>query len=91
VDVGQVRGEVLVGDALYRFVVVLPVFMFLSFVVVAFERTGHYVEAAAVTVVATLVMCCLFLPPGHRRLRLVEQWAAGKEVVMARIWVLPAF
>jgi hypothetical protein len=23
----------------------------------------------------------LFLPPGHRRLRLVEQWAAGKEVV----------
>jgi adenylate cyclase len=89
--VGSVRGELLVGDVLNRVCCGAADLHILSFVVVAFERSGHYVEAAAVTVVATLVMCCLFLPPGHRRLRLVEHWAAGEEVVMARIWVLPAF
>ena len=66
------------------FAVVLPVFLFTSFVVVAFEKSGHYVGAAAVTVVAVLAMCYVFLPPGGRRFRLVEQWAAGHEVDRAK-------
>jgi adenylate cyclase len=66
------------------FAVVLPVFLFTSFVVVAFEKSGHYVGAAAVTVVAVLVMCYVFIPPGGRRFRLVEQWAAGHEVDRAK-------
>jgi hypothetical protein len=32
------------------FPVALPIYLVLSFVVVAFEKSGHYVEAAAVTV-----------------------------------------
>jgi class 3 adenylate cyclase len=62
------------------FAVVLPVYLLASFIVVAFERSGHYIEAAVATVVAVLVMCYAFLPPSHRRFRLVEQWAAGHEV-----------
>jgi hypothetical protein len=60
--------------------VVLPIYLLGSVVVVAFERSGHYVEATLVTVAAVLVMSCVFLPPGHRRFRLVEQWASGCEV-----------
>jgi class 3 adenylate cyclase len=52
----------------------------LSFPIVAFEKSGRYVEAAAVTVVAVLVMVCILLLPGRRWIRLVEQWAAGHEV-----------
>jgi class 3 adenylate cyclase len=62
------------------FPVVLPIYLFGSFAVVAFERSGHYVQAAVVTVVAVLVMCYVFLPPGDKRFRLAQQWAAGHEV-----------
>jgi adenylate cyclase len=62
------------------FLVVLPVYLLISFVVVAFEKSGDYVRAAAVTVVAVLVMCYVFLPPGLGGIRLAEQWAAGHEV-----------
>ncbi len=60
--------------------VVLPIYLLASFAVIAFEKSGHYIEAAAVTVVAVLAMCYAFLPPGHRRLRLAQEWAAGNEV-----------
>jgi class 3 adenylate cyclase len=60
--------------------VVLPVYLVVSFLVVGFERSGHYVEAAAVTFVAVPVQGYVFLFPGHRRLRFAEQWAAGHEV-----------
>jgi adenylate cyclase len=62
------------------FSVVLPIYLLVSFAVVAFERSGQYVEAAVVTGVAVLAMCYVFLPPGHRRFRLAQQWAAGREV-----------
>jgi class 3 adenylate cyclase len=52
----------------------------LSFPIIAFEKSGRYVEAAAVTVVAVLVLVCILLLPGRRWIRLVEQWAAGHEV-----------
>ena len=62
------------------FLVVLPIYLLASFAVVAFERSGQYVEAAVVTGVAVLAMCYVFLPPRHRRFRLAQQWAAGHEV-----------
>ena len=52
----------------------------LSFVVVAFEKSDRYVEAAAVTVVAVPVLVYVMILPGLGRIRLAEQWAAGHEV-----------
>ena len=68
---GTMRGDVRRGAAL---------FLMLSFIVVAFEKSDRYVEAAAVTVVAVLVLVYVYFLPGLRRLRVVEQWAAGHEV-----------
>ena len=62
------------------FVLVLPSYVVVSLVVVVFEDSDRYAEAAAVTVVVVLVQCYLFLPPGRRRFGLAEQWAAGHEV-----------
>jgi adenylate cyclase len=60
----------------------IPVSIYLipSFGVVALEESGHYVEAAAVTVVAVLVCGYVLALPGRRLFRLVEQWAAGHEI-----------
>jgi adenylate cyclase len=62
------------------FPVTLPIWLISSFIVVAFEKSGHYVQAAAVTVVAVLVLLCVVVLPGHRVFRLAEQWAAGHEI-----------
>ncbi len=61
------------------FALFLPAFLILSFIVVAFEKSDRYVEAAAVTVVALPILVCVYVLPGGR-LRLAEQWAAGHEV-----------
>ncbi len=47
------------------FPVVLPFYLLLSFVVVAFEGSDRYVEAAAVTIVAALVLA--YVDRHHRR------------------------
>jgi class 3 adenylate cyclase len=65
-------------------IVTLPVYLVWSFTVVAFQKSDCYVEAAAVTVAATLLMYCLVMLPGLGGIRLVEQWAAGQEVDPAR-------
>ena len=62
------------------FPVLLPIYLVASFVVVAFEESGQYVGAAAVTVVAVPVLGYVMVLPGLGRSRLVEQWAAGREV-----------
>ena len=62
------------------FLAVLPIYLLGSFAVVAFERSGHYVAAAVVTVVAVLVMSYVFILPGDGRLRLAQQCAAGHQV-----------
>ena len=62
----------------------LPVWLLSSFVVVAFEGSGYYVEAAAVTVVGVVVLAYVVTCPGLRQLRLVERWAGGQEVDRAR-------
>ena len=66
------------------FTVVLPVYLVLSFFVAAFEKSGHYVEAAAVTVaVLPLGLYVIFLP-GLGQSRLAEKWAAGHDVDRTR-------
>ena len=78
VGVGSVRGEVFVGDVgdcVSSGAAGLPG---CSFLVVGFEKSGHYVEAAAVTFVAVPVQGYVFLFTGHRRLRFAERWAAGR-------------
>jgi class 3 adenylate cyclase len=62
------------------FLPLLQTYLVLSFVVVASEGGGHYVEAAVVTVVAVLVLVYVLFLPGLGEKRLVEQWAAGHEV-----------
>jgi adenylate cyclase len=72
--------------ALYALMVPLslPVYILWSFLIVAVEKSGDYVEAAAVTVVASTVLqwAALFLGTGERRV--VERWAAGQEVDRAK-------
>jgi adenylate cyclase len=58
----------------------LPIYLFWSLLIVAVEKSGHYVQAAAVTVVAALVLHCFAALADHRRFRPAEQWAAGHEV-----------
>jgi adenylate cyclase len=62
----------------------LSVYLVYSFLIVAFERSDRYVEAAAVTVGAVLVMVYVSNLPGLGGSRLVERWAAGREVDRAR-------
>jgi adenylate cyclase len=62
------------------FPVYLPIYLVLSFLVVAFEKSGHYVEAAAVSVIVVLALIFVAALPGRRLFRLPEQWAAGHEV-----------
>jgi adenylate cyclase len=60
--------------------VLVPSFLMLSFIVVAFEKSDRYLEAAAVTVVGLPVLAYVFYLPGVGPLRLVEKWAAGHDV-----------
>ena len=58
----------------------LPIYLASSLIVVAFEESRHYVEVAAVTLFAVLVLLYAIVLPGLNRIRPVEQWAAGHEV-----------
>ena len=58
----------------------LQVYLLFSIVVVAFEESDHYVEAAAVTVVVVSVVQYVIALPGLGRIRIVERWAAGRQV-----------
>jgi adenylate cyclase len=58
----------------------LAVYLIPSFVVVASEKSDHFVEAAAVTVIAVLVMLYVVTLPGLGEIRLVERWAAGQAI-----------
>src|SRR4051794_4290037 len=64
-------------------VLFLPHYLLVSWVIVGFEASDHYVESAAVTVVAMLVMAWVAVLPGMGPFRLVERWAAGREVERA--------
>jgi adenylate cyclase len=62
------------------FASILSVSLLLTFAIVAFERSSHYVEAAAVTGIAVAVLAYAVILPGSRRLHPAERWAAGDEV-----------
>jgi adenylate cyclase len=62
----------------------LSVYLVLSFLIVAVEGSDRYVEAAAVAVGAVVVMVYVTNLPGLGGSRLVERWAAGREVDRAR-------
>jgi hypothetical protein len=55
VGVGSVRGEVFVGVCAIAIPIMLQLYLVTSFVVVAIERSGRYVEAAVAADVGTLV------------------------------------
>lgn len=60
--------------------VALPVYLALSFVIVAFEESGRYAESAAVTGIAVLVLMYGLVLPGLGVWRLVDRWVAGDDV-----------
>jgi class 3 adenylate cyclase len=62
----------------------LSSYLLWSLVVVSFENSGDYGEAAAVTVVTVLVLAYVMVLPGLGWSRLAEQWAAGHEVDRAK-------
>ncbi|APE14411.1 adenylate/guanylate cyclase domain-containing protein [Mycolicibacterium pallens] len=66
------------------FAVLLPSCLVWSWVVVAFEKSSQYVEATVITGVAVAVFTFFMVLPGSRRLRGVEEWAAGREVDRVR-------
>src|ERR1700759_2533006 len=59
---------------------VMQVYLLFAIVIVAFEESDRYVEAAAVAVVATLAQQYTAILPGLGQIRLVERWAADREV-----------
>jgi class 3 adenylate cyclase len=62
------------------YLAILPTWLLCSLVVVAFEESERYMEAAAVTVVAALVLAYVVVLPGLGGGRLTEQWAACQEI-----------
>jgi adenylate cyclase len=62
------------------FPMTLAIYLIPSFVVVASEKSDHFVEAAAVTVIAVLVLVYVVTLPGVGKIRLVERWAAGQAI-----------
>lgn len=62
------------------FPVSLATYLFWSIVIVAVENSDHYLQAAAVAAGAVLVAHMVQGVSDRRRFRLIEQWAAGREV-----------
>jgi class 3 adenylate cyclase len=62
------------------YLAMLPVWLASACLVVAFERSDRYVEAAAITVPVIAVMLYLAALPGAGQSRLLDRWAAGREV-----------
>jgi adenylate cyclase len=58
----------------------LLVYLSYSLIIVAFEGSGRFIDAAIVTAVAMLVRVYLLVLPGSKELRLIEKWAAGQEI-----------
>jgi len=64
----------------FTFAALVPVYFLGSFVVVAYEKSDRYVEAAAVTAAAVLLLAYVIVLPGPGGLDTAQQWAAGREV-----------
>jgi adenylate cyclase len=66
------------------FVVVLPIYLFLSFAIVAVEHSTRYREATGAVAVSALLFAYALALPGSGAWQLAEQWAAGVELNRAR-------
>ena len=62
------------------FPIMLQIYLVPSCIVVAFEGSGRYVQAVAVTVFAVWALVYVMVLPGKGGLRTVELWAAGRKV-----------
>ena len=62
----------------------LPVYLVWSWLVVASEKSSHYVEGSVLAGVVVVVLAFVLILPGNRLLRRAEQWAAGREVDRAK-------
>jgi adenylate cyclase len=62
----------------------LPVYLLLTLTVVAFEKSGGYIEATALTAAGVLVLAYLMILPGLGESRVLDRWAAGDRVDPAR-------
>jgi adenylate cyclase len=58
----------------------LPLYLFFSSVIVAFEKSSHYVQVAALTAAAMPVLSFVQVLPGLASMRVVDRWAAGYDV-----------
>src|SRR5689334_13890262 len=55
-------------------------YLLFAVVVVAFEESDRYVEAAVVAVAAVLAQQFVAILPGRGPIHVVERWAAGHEI-----------
>jgi adenylate cyclase len=62
------------------FVPMLAVYLLLSFIVVALEKSNNYGPAAVITAVAVTLNAYVVVLPGSRLFRLLKQWLAGGEI-----------
>lgn len=58
----------------------LIIYLGYALTIVAFERSGRFLDAVIVTAVAVLVRVYVLVLPGSKALRMIEKWAAGGEV-----------
>ncbi len=71
--------------SVFAILVNFPIHSLLTLPIVAFENSDRYLEAAAVTGVASVVVQLLNLLTVRREMRLIEQWAAGRDVDPAAV------
>jgi adenylate cyclase len=62
------------------FFVSLAVYLPMAMLIVAYEKSDRYLEAAAATVGALPVLICIMAFRGLRTMQLVQRWAAGHQV-----------
>ena len=62
----------------------LPGYLVWSWIVVASEKSNHYLEASVIAGVVIVVLAFVLVSPGNRLLLGAEQWAAGREVDRAK-------
>jgi adenylate cyclase len=67
----------------FTFAALLPIYLLGSLVVVAYEKSDRYAEAAAFTVAAVVLLAYVIVLPGVGGLCTAQRWAAGREVERA--------
>lgn len=63
----------------------VPIYLLLTLSIVASEKSGRYLEVAALTVAAVLVLEFLMFFPGRREMGRVQKWAAGEDADRAAL------